>query len=84
MPYPGTDMGLGVGLTGGKGVPCVKVSAGATATFWNEEVGNLKKNLGMTIKQTHWKCEELKGFLRTRCLPKYNFRKSFKIQQNLI
>jgi hypothetical protein len=37
MPYPGTVMGLGVGLTGGKGVPCVKGSAGATATFCNEE-----------------------------------------------
>jgi hypothetical protein len=33
-------MGLGVGLTGGKGFPCVKGSAGATATFCNEEVGN--------------------------------------------
>jgi hypothetical protein len=33
-------MGLGVGFTGGKGVPCVKGSSGATATFYNEEVGN--------------------------------------------
>ncbi len=40
MPYPGTVMGLGVGLTGGKGVPCVNGSAGATATFCNEEEGN--------------------------------------------
>jgi hypothetical protein len=68
MPYPGIVMGLGVGLTGGKGVPCVKGSSGATATFCNEEVGNSKKNLAMTIKQTHLKCEELRGFLGTMCL----------------